>query len=274
MGRFLTNLTFKYFLRLELDRLSSPKFLDTYTHECVHDIEITTHKIPSETAIRSTQLTEVHRHLYMCVCITEITHKIPSETGIGFAQLTEAPRHLYQCVRTTDITTHQIRSETANVCTHLTEAPRHLYTCACAWHIYNLSNTFWGWKSVDTPHWSSLVPICMCTSLWEAYQANKIWKYSENSGKIWQTFSNLKQKSKLYRFSWKPNEPLTKSWEDYGSFSEWPDIQVPSDTGIGSTQLTEVRRHLYICVCAWHRNNNSQNTFWDWNSVDTAHWTS
>ena len=50
MGRFLSDLTFKYLLRLELGRHSSLKFLDTYTHVCVHDIQIT-HKILSETGI-------------------------------------------------------------------------------------------------------------------------------------------------------------------------------------------------------------------------------
>ena len=67
MGHFISDLTFKYLLRLELGRHSSLKFLDTYTQVCVHDIDIT-HQIPSETEIGSTQLTDVPRHLYICVC--------------------------------------------------------------------------------------------------------------------------------------------------------------------------------------------------------------
>ena len=58
MGRFLSDLTFKYLLRLELGLHSSLKLLDTYTHVCVHDVEITTHQIPSEAETWSTHLTE------------------------------------------------------------------------------------------------------------------------------------------------------------------------------------------------------------------------
>ena len=92
MGRFLSNLTFKYFLRLELDRHSSPKFLDTYTQVCVHDIDITTHQILSETGIGSTQLTEAPRtSTYVYVHDIDITtHQILSEAESGSTQLTEA----------------------------------------------------------------------------------------------------------------------------------------------------------------------------------------
>ena len=117
----------------------------------------------------------------------------------------------------------QAPSEAKRESTQLTEAPWYLYVCARACEIYIMQTKF------------------------------------EKSGKIWQTFSTLKLKFVSLADSVKClMNHLKKSRENYGSFTEWPDIIVPSETGVGWDSSLKL---LDTCTRVCMRNITTQQIF-------------
>ena len=130
-------------------------------------------------------------------------------------------------------------------------------------------NTFWGWVVDTVTPWY----LCACARACERYikqKFEKIQNILEKSDKPFNSQTEVWAVQTQLNASWTIWKILGKLWVVFRV--TWHSSIFWVWNWVNTAHWSS--RHLYTCVCACERYNNSPNTFSDWNWVDTPHWSS